>query len=79
MSNVNTFKMKEPKKIPKWIKEKLIVPFVDLKTEYFDLGLPEREKTKDKVTLDAANRAKEQAESSAPQTSYSEQTTGDAK
>ena len=43
----------------KWIKEKLILPFVDLKTEYFDLGLPEREKTKDKITLDAANRAKE--------------------
>ena len=43
----------------KWIKEKLILPFVDLKTEYFDLGLPERERTKDKITLDAANRAKE--------------------
>ncbi|MBO6019604.1 MAG: NADP-dependent isocitrate dehydrogenase, partial [Clostridia bacterium] len=43
----------------KWIKEKLILPFVDLKTEYYDLGLPERERTKDKITLDASNRAKE--------------------
>mgnify|MGYP002509854887 CR=1 FL=1 len=29
------------------IKDKLILPFVDLKTEYYDLGLPERERTKD--------------------------------
>lgn len=36
------------------IKDELICPFVDLKTEYYDLGLPEREKTKDKVTFDAA-------------------------
>ncbi|MBR2021730.1 MAG: NADP-dependent isocitrate dehydrogenase, partial [Clostridia bacterium] len=40
------------------IKEELILPFVDLKTEYYDLGLPEREKTKDKVTWDAANANK---------------------
>ncbi|MBQ8416268.1 MAG: NADP-dependent isocitrate dehydrogenase [Clostridia bacterium] len=36
------------------IKEELLLPFVDLKTEYYDLGLPEREKTKDKVTFDSA-------------------------
>ena len=36
------------------IKDELLLPFVDLKTEYYDLGLPEREKTKDKVTFDAA-------------------------
>ena len=36
------------------IKDELILPFVDLKTEYYDLGLPERERTKDKVTFDAA-------------------------
>ena len=36
------------------IKEELILPFVDLKTEYYDLGLPERERTKDKVTLESA-------------------------
>ncbi|MDE6374053.1 MAG: NADP-dependent isocitrate dehydrogenase [Clostridia bacterium] len=34
----------------KWIKEILIEPFVDLKTEYYDLGLPERDRTDDKVT-----------------------------
>ena len=36
------------------IKDELLIPFVDLKTEYYDLGLPEREKTKDKVTFDSA-------------------------
>ena len=38
----------------KMIKDDLLLPFVDLKTEYYDLGLPEREKTKDKVTFDSA-------------------------
>ena len=38
----------------KSIKDELILPFVDLKTEYYDLGLPERERTADKVTMDAA-------------------------
>lgn len=38
----------------KLIKEKLIIPFVDLKSEYYDLGLENREKTKDKVTMDSA-------------------------
>ena len=37
------------------IKDELLYPFVDLKTEYYDLGLPEREKTKDQVTIDSAN------------------------
>ena len=36
------------------IKDELLLPFVDLKTEYYDLGLVEREKTKDKVTFDSA-------------------------
>lgn len=36
------------------VKEKLILPYVDLQTEYYDLGLPNREKTRDKVTSDAA-------------------------
>ena len=39
----------------KMIKDELLLPFVDLKTEYYDLGLPEREKTKDKVTFDSAH------------------------
>ena len=42
----------------KMIKEELLLPFVDLKTEYYDLGLPERERTKDAVTVEAANATK---------------------
>ncbi len=37
------------------IKDELILPFVDLKTEYYDLGLVKREETKDQITIDAAN------------------------
>ena len=37
------------------IKEQLILPFVDLKTEYYDLGLLHRNETEDRVTVDAAN------------------------
>ena len=40
------------------IKETLILPFVDLKTEYYDLGLLHRNETKDQVTIDAANATK---------------------
>ena len=40
------------------IKEKLIAPFVDLKTEYYDLGLLHRNATQDQVTVDAANATK---------------------
>ncbi len=40
------------------IKDELLLPFVDLKTEYYDLGLVEREKTKDKVTFDSAYATK---------------------
>lgn len=36
------------------VKEILLEPYIDLKTEYYDLGLPERERTKDQVTTDAA-------------------------
>ena len=39
------------------IKDKLILPFVDLKTEYYDLGLLNRNETRDQVTVDAANAA----------------------
>ncbi len=38
----------------KQIKEELLEPFIDLKTEYYDLGLPHREETGDQVTIDAA-------------------------
>lgn len=36
------------------IKEELLLPFVDLNTEYYDLGLPNRDATNDQVTMDAA-------------------------
>jgi len=41
-----------------WVKEKLIVPYVDLKTEYYDLHLNNRDNTDDQVTIDAANAIK---------------------
>ncbi len=40
------------------IKDELILPFVDLKTEYYDLSLPNRDATSDQVTVDSANAAK---------------------
>ena len=40
------------------IKQLLIEPFVDLKTEYYDLGLPHRDETRDQVTIDSANATK---------------------
>ncbi len=42
----------------KWIKEILITPYVELNTEYYDLGLENREKTKDQVTFDSAEATK---------------------
>ena len=42
----------------KWIKEILLEPYIDLNTEYYDLGLDYREKTKDKVTFDSAEATK---------------------
>ncbi len=36
------------------IREKLILPFVDLPIQYFDLGIENRDKTNDQVTIDAA-------------------------
>lgn len=41
-----------------WIKDILLTPYVDLKTEYYDLGLEYREKTKDQVTFDSAEATK---------------------
>lgn len=42
----------------KKIKEELLRPFLDLRTEYYDLGLEYRDKTDDQVTYDAANAIK---------------------
>ena len=43
----------------KWIKDELILPYVDLKVEYYDLGLPARDETDDRITVDAANAIKQ--------------------
>jgi isocitrate dehydrogenase, NADP-dependent, eukaryotic type len=40
------------------IKKTLLEPFIDLKTEYYDLGLKNREATKDKITVEAAEAIK---------------------
>lgn len=40
------------------LKEELITPFIDLKSEYYDLGLKHRDETGDQVTVDAANATK---------------------
>ena len=39
----------------KIIKEELICPYIDLKSEYYDLGLEHRNETNDQVTVDSAN------------------------
>ena len=65
---MNKIKMKTPlvemdgdemtRIIWKLIKDELIEPYVDLKTEYYDLGLEYRNKTDDQVTVDSANATK---------------------
>lgn len=42
----------------KMIKDELLLPFIDLKTEYYDLGLEYRDKTNDQVTIDSAEATK---------------------
>ena len=65
---MNIIKMKTPlvemdgdemtRVIWQWIKEILILPYVDLKSEYYDLGLANRDSTLDKVTADSAEATK---------------------
>lgn len=43
----------------KFIKEKLILPYLDIDIKYFDLGIEHRDQTSDQVTVDAANAIKE--------------------
>ena len=43
----------------KMIKEELILPFLDVELQYFDLGIEHRDKTDDQVTMDAAKAIKE--------------------
>jgi len=43
----------------KFIKDKLILPYIDVDIKYFDLGVEHRDATNDQVTIDAANAIKE--------------------
>lgn len=43
----------------KFIKDKLILPYLDLDIKYYDLGIEYRDETNDQVTIDAANAIKE--------------------
>jgi isocitrate dehydrogenase len=42
----------------KWIKDKLILPYVDLDIKYYDLGIQNRDLTNDQVTIEAAEATK---------------------
>ena len=42
-----------------FIKQKLILPYLDIDLKYYDLGIEERDRTDDKITIDAANAIKE--------------------
>ena len=41
-----------------FIKDKLILPYLDIELDYYDLGVENRDKTNDKVTVDSANAIK---------------------
>ena len=41
-----------------YIKDELLIPYIDLKTDYYDLGLEHRNETDDQVTVDSANATK---------------------
>ena len=43
----------------KFIKDKLILPYLEIDLKYFDLGIENRDKTRDQVTIDSANAAKQ--------------------
>src|ERR1700748_538873 len=43
----------------KFIKDKLILPYLDLEIKYFDLGIESRDRTNDQITIDAANAIKQ--------------------
>ena len=42
-----------------FIKQKLILPYLDLDLLYYDLGIEERDRTEDQITIDAAEKTKE--------------------
>ena len=41
-----------------FIKQKLILPYIDIDLKYFDLGMESRDKTDDQITIDSANAIK---------------------
>src|SRR5678815_1434056 len=43
----------------KFIKDKLILPYLEIDIKYFDLGIESRDKTNDQITIDSANATKE--------------------
>ena len=42
-----------------WIRERLILPYLDIDLKYYDLGVEKRDETNDQITVDAANKTKE--------------------
>ena len=42
-----------------FIKEKLILPYLDIDIKYYDLGIKKRDETKDQITIDASKAVKE--------------------
>ena len=42
-----------------WIRDRLILPYLDIDLKYFDLGIEKRDETRDQITIDAANAIKE--------------------
>ena len=42
-----------------WIRERLILPYLDVELKYYDLGIEKRDETRDQITIDAANAIKE--------------------
>ena len=42
-----------------FIKQKLILPYLDVDLKYYDLGIEERDRTNDQITIDAANAIKQ--------------------
>ncbi|HYD24186.1 MAG TPA: NADP-dependent isocitrate dehydrogenase [Croceibacterium sp.] len=42
-----------------WIRERLILPYLDVELKYFDLGIEKRDETDDQITIDAANAIKQ--------------------
>ena len=42
-----------------WIREKLILPYLDIDLKYYDLGIEKRDETDDQITIDAAHAIKQ--------------------